>query len=1188
MGFELDILKKKYLADGEESWEDLCNRFPEFIRPLMLDKKYSPAGSVLANWGQGLSYSNCFTRDTRFITDRGIKSFYDFEDGDTCRVLTSFGNYENAVVSNHGVQPIWEITFRRGSEKVKVRCTPDHLWPTIDGLKETKDLIGGGTNGQEPHDKLLHCNTDGTEGYWHVEEVITLLATDTVWCLNVENKHTFVLERGIPTHNCYQIPIEGDSIEDIFDFMKHAARTFSYRGGVGTDISVLRYKGAPVNNAAKFSSGSVSFLPLISTMILSIGQGSDEEGNIVARRGAGIALEDISHPDIENFIRCKSEPDAVFGVDIFKSIPNDVSGLNLSVKITDKFMHALENGEEWELVWNGKVVRTIDSEYLWNLIAEKAWASGDPGVVFFDNARHGSTTDFCEIGKVKGTNPCQPGNATVLTPSGISIIGAIKEGDLIWGKHGWTRVIRKEPRGFKPVYEYFTSVGCVECTQDHKIFQRGERIEARNAEAIDICTIDQDFDLNILDPQGIMDGIVMGRGKLDEDNNIIIESKYFNVDWLPNQLRSFIKEAREDGSVVVRTKTDPVLLMHSGLKCIPKMYFNGPPVEAASFLQGLFAAIGKVKLNKSGTVNRYIIRHFSSRLIYQVQELLSSLGITSRVSREVRKNGNRSLLEISNRTAKMRFKERIGFLREEHDIGEDNKSTWSKTTFEITRSRLSGLKAVFDITVDNPEHCYWSGGHLVSNCGEIWMPEWGNCNLSSFNLIAFVNDKGEFMWDEFKEAIPYAVRFADLVIDENTHPLQKQTEKDLYLRKIGIGITGLGDALAKMGLKYSSEEGRKFAKKVMRTLTVGGFKASVELAKEKGPAPALEKVEDRKKFIEQPFVKRFPEALKEDIVKYGCRNTAMTSIAPTGSLSIILGNVTSGCEPLFDYEYVRKSRTTGETHKIIHPPAVEHNIPAENYERAPDIAWKDRLAMQAALQSWTTDSISSTVNLPAETTVEEIKHLYKFAWKLGLKGVTIYRDGSKDIQVLSSSDDKCEKRPKDIVYSCAPKRPKDLECSIHRATIKGEKYIVLVGLFNGKPYEVFCGKADILYIPTTVDKGVIRKNGNGRYSLIINIRRVETVYKDIAKSLMNDKERALTRMISLSMRHGAYLKFIVEQLRKTEGSIVDFSSVVARILSKYAKELDTNTQTCPECGMSDTLTFVEGCLKCTCGWSKCG
>ena len=1057
MDFELEVLKKKYLLDGEESWEDLCERFPEFIRQLMLDKKYSPAGSVLANWGQGLSYSNCFTRDTRFITDKGIKSFYDFEDGDTCRVLTSFGNYENAVVNNHGIQPIWEITFRRGSEKVKVRCTPDHLWPTTKGLKPTCDLkvdtdlkhctsdklplctkrtevlrypcpigiIHGLVFGDGYFNKKLNsCSLDlcgdskelvrlfdpklykiiyqedririhrlpnymkqfpdfesindeylfgfivgwfaadgyiGVEGdasifnasldvintlyeqlprigihsglprltrdkspsdgnenqkcyalniatislcetmflktnhkvnynkyissrkvltkykYWFVHKVKYLGTTSEVWCLNVENKHTFVLERGIPTHNCYQIPIEDDSIEGIFDFMKHAARTFSYRGGVGTDISKLRYKGAPVNNAARFSSGSVSFLPLISTMILSIGQGSDEEGNIVARRGAGIALEDISHPDIEDFIRCKSEPDKVFGKDIFKAIPNDVSGLNLSVKVTDAFMEALEKDEEWDLVWNGEVIKTIDAHYLWNLIAEKAWASGDPGVMFFDNARKGSTTDFCEEGKVAGTNPC----------------------------------------------------------------------------------------------------------------------------------------------------------------------------------------------------------------------------------------------------------------------------------------------------------------------GEIWMPEWGNCNLSSFNLVTFVTEDNRFDWKGFRAAIPLAVRFADMVIDENTHPLKKQDEKDKFLRKIGIGITGLGDALAKMGLAYSSVEARNFAREVMKTITLVGFETSVELAKEKGCAPALETKESREEFIKQSFVNRFPEELKQDILNYGCRNTAMTSIAPTGSLSIILGNVTSGCEPLFEVEYYRKSRTTGETHKIIHPPVEKFNIPVDNYEIAPDIHWRDRVAMQAALQEWTTDSISSTVNLPSDTTVEEIKDIYKTAWEMGLKGITIYRDNSKDVQVLNKKDE-CKTRPSDILYTCAPKRPKALKCSIHRATIKGEKYIVLVGLFKDKPYEVFCGKADILYIPTTVKEGVIEKNGKGKYSLRVNIRRIETVYNNIAESLMNDKERALTRMISLGMRHGVYPKFIVDQLRKTEGSIVDFSSVIARILSKYAKDMNITIEVCPSCGSKENLRFIEGCLKCTCGWSKCG
>ena len=739
-----EVLKKKYLREGETSWKDLCQRIASIIdkdRPklaqdlydLMIDKKYSPGGSVLANIGTNLSLSNC-----------------------------------------------------------------------------------------------------------------------------------------------YFIPIEDDSIEGIFDFMKHAARTFSFRGGVGTDITVLRYKGCPVNNAAKYSSGSVSFLPLISTMILSIGQGSDKKGNIVARRGAGIASINCTHPDLINFIKCKSNPDEVFGTDIFRSIPNDVSGLNLSVKVSDDFMAAVLSDDKWTLVWNGKPIQVVNARDIFELICKNAHASGDPGILFWDRCIENSTTIFDPKGTPAGVNPC----------------------------------------------------------------------------------------------------------------------------------------------------------------------------------------------------------------------------------------------------------------------------------------------------------------------GEQVLPKWGNCNLSAFNLLAFVNPTSrEFDFLAFRRAVSIATEFADYIIDINNHPLPQQTKMDKHLRKVGLGILGLADALAAMGKKYSSLDGRTFGGTIMEIITSEAANTSVKLAEKYGNAPCLETKDQRINFTQQKFIQNLSEDLKHDIVKTGLRNSAFSTIAPTGTLAIVLGNLTSGCEPLFQREYYRKSRTTGKEHKIVHPPIIEFGIDPDAYETADEIHWKYRIAMQSALQEWTTDSISSTVNLPADTSIEDIYSIYEMAWRSDLKGITIYRDKSKDVQVLNKDNGICLDRPLDINYHSAPKRPKSLPCDIHFATAKGEKYVILVGKFNDKPYEVFAGLADALYIPSTCKEGEIIKNGKSKYSLKIKIRGIETEYHDIAKSLMNDKERLITRLLSLGLRHGIYLKFIIAQCKKATGSLVDFGSVIARILKKYSDVLDT-VEHCPECG--GKLTAESGCLSCKeCGWSKC-
>lgn len=240
---------------------------------------------------------------------------------------------------------------------------------------------------------------------------------------------------------------------------------------------------------------------------------------------------------------------------------------------------------------------------------------------------------------------------------------------------------------------------------------------------------------------------------------------------------------------------------------------------------------------------------------------------------------------------------------------------------------------------------------------------------------------------------------------------------------------------------------------------------------------------------------------------------------------------------------------------------------------ANDIDWKARLEMQSVVQQFTTHSISSTLNLPKETSKEEVGKIYTEAWEKGLKGVTVYVDGSRD-GVLITKDTKTE----DFTYNDAAKRPRTLNCDVHLTTYRGTEFVVFVGLLGGKPYEVFALE-NVWDIKSTSEADITKK-GNGRYDVGFE----ERILEDITKE-MSHEEESITRMLSFGLRHGGDITFAVEQLRKSKGDITSFSKAVARVLNKYVKERDTNVK-CPECG--DSLILEEGCSHCnSCGYSKC-
>ncbi len=675
--------------------------------------------------------------------------------------------------------------------------------------------------------------------------------------------------------NCYYMPIKEDSIEGIFEWCKEAARTYSFGGGVGTDISILRPKGAPVNNSAIYSTGAVSFMDLLSTTTGTIGQ--------AGRRGALMISIDVNHPDIEEFIDIKNDPER-----------SKVNFANISIKITDDFMKAVQKDTDFELSFESEKVnikKKVNARKIWDKLIKSAWASAEPGVIFWDAVKKYSPTEYNGM-EINGVNPCS-------------------------------------------------------------------------------------------------------------------------------------EQALED---------------------------------------------------------------------------------------------------------------------------------------------------------------------------------YGNCCLGNINLSLFVKNSfaedASIDWANLEETCKYSVRFLDNILDYNMqkHPLKYQTNASTLSRRIGVGFTGYGDMLAKLNIKYDTDEAVEFADKMFEHIKNTVYEASSDLASQKGSFPAY----DEEIHLGLPFLKTIEKNVIEKIKKQGLRNACILTVPPVGSGSVLAGT-SSGVEPIFALSYFRRSKSLSkEEFKVYHPLVSEYieQFGLSDESQVPDIFVTShgikpemRVRTQAAIQKHIDSCISSTVNLPADISLQEVEQIYFLAWKLGCKGITVYREGSREgilvtddgVKQQQAKEEKEHFQPRDegqktpqhpISTPLHPeneikpvKRPQMLEGFTEVIKTGYGSLYVTINTCEGKPFEVFIQ---------------IGKSGY---------------------STMADAE-AIGRLVSLSLRSGVNVKDVVEQLEGIGGAsqvysegklVMSIPDAIATILRKHfideakvsKKASDIDLELCPDCH-SRSLAFESGCVTCrSCGYSKC-
>lgn len=707
-------------------------------------------------------------------------------------------------------------------------------------------------------------------------------------------------ERRATLLNCYYMPIREDSIEGIFEWCKEAARTYSFGGGVGTDISVLRPKGAPVNNSAVYSTGAVSFMDLLSTTTGTIGQ--------AGRRGALMITIRVDHPDIIDFLDIKNDEER-----------SKVQYANISVKVTDEFMKAVDEDGDFELRFENEKVsikKKVKARIIWDRLVKSAWESAEPGLIFWDAVKRYSPTEYNNMG-VNGVNPCS-------------------------------------------------------------------------------------------------------------------------------------EQALED---------------------------------------------------------------------------------------------------------------------------------------------------------------------------------YGNCCLGNINLSMFVRNEftedAAIDWEKLETAFRYSVRFLDNILDYNRekHPIEHQTNASSLSRRIGVGFTGFGDMLAKLNIKYDTDEAVEFTDRMFEHIKNIIYDASSDLAYEKGTFPAY----DPEKHLSRPFMKTIDEKVIEKIREQGLRNACIITVPPVGSGSVLAGT-TSGIEPMFALSYFRRSKSLSRGEfKVYHPLVREYinkfklrnesELP-ETFVTSHNIGPEMRVRMQAAIQKHVDSCISSTVNLPADITLEEVQNIYMMAWKLGCKGITVYREGSRQGILVTESGAEQEKAKKELKEN-GTTRDEGIETnhpnlteSPHPASIKEVTPI--------KRPQMLQGFTEVI------------KTGYGNLYVTVNTYEGKPfeVFVQIGKSgytAMADAE-ATGRLVSLALRSGISVDQVVEQLEGIGGSSPVFSEgklvmsipdAIATVLKKHFVKKNSNRQmikgeeaetmnpladsqryssgpsrdimpeACPDCG-DRALAFESGCVTCrSCGYSKC-
>ena len=1018
---------------------------------------------------------------------------------------------------------------------------------------------------------------------------------------------------------CFVLPLE-DSMEGIFTALKNMALVQKTGGGTGFAFDRLRPSNDIVRSTNGVASGPLSFLKIFDAATEAVKQGG-------TRRGANMGSLIYNHPNIIDFICCKERED-------------EINNFNLSITVSDEFMRKA-TGEDPDPLYNlinprnkevycdpetGSPVQ-LDAKAVFDLIVQKAWEKGDPGIIFIDQMNKFNPTPH--IGIYETTNPCVPGDTFVLTADGPRLVK-----DLL-GK-STTLMVNGEPfrtadagffrTGIKPLLAIRTKEGySFRATGDHPVLRVKKKTRySLEKEWVSAAKLKQGDEIILhnhrnfsgwdglySEKEGYLIGLLLGDGTLQSEKAVlsawpqqvgstgIMAAAPGAAETMPHRsdFRGWWKvKGRNEYrmSLAAIRKVAFSLGMSPGNKVItPYLETNTSSDFARSLIRGFFDSDGSVRGSQNKGVSIRLAQSDIKRLL-AIQRMLARFGIACSIYTNRRGDRITQLPNgcagtsgyktkpqhelIISRDNVVIFEERIGFY--DTDKKQRLKSLVSSYRRKPNRERFTatidmitpgGDEEVFDVRVPGI-NAFDANGITVHNCGEQPLLPYEACCLGSINLGKFVTAKEEVDWTLLGTAVKTAVRFLDNVIDASSYVIPEIAAMHKEgNRKIGLGIMGWHDMLVRLGITYDSEEAIETADRVMQFINLEAKKESAVLAEERGVFPNF------KGSI-------YDSGSKEERV----RNATRTTIAPTGTISILAG-ASSGIEPYFSIAFIRKNILGGldlpevnplfleiakregfYSEELIQQIASSGKIPEESpvplkfkklFKTAMEIDYSWHVRHQAAFQKHTDNAVSKTINLKQDATVDDVKYAYITAWEAGCKGITIYRDSSRTRQVLNVGDGATDETLKPT------KRPKTL--SGHTTSIRTAlgNLFVTVNMADGRPFELFAqiGKAGSDVVAFT---------------------------------------EAIARLISLALRCGVNVDEIVTQLEGIGGarsvgfgpnrimSVPDAIGQALRSLTQIEPDinvLNSNHQLeiCPDCGTC-ALIRAEGCLKCeACGFSEC-
>ncbi|MEX0892278.1 MAG: LAGLIDADG family homing endonuclease [Gemmatimonadota bacterium] len=1107
---------------------------------------------------------------------------------------------------------------------------------------------------------------------------------------------------------CFVLPVE-DALSNgqngIYDTLRSMALVHQSGGGTGFSFSRLRPSSDFVRSTMGVASGPVSFMRLYDASTEVVKQGG-------TRRGANMGILRVDHPDIRDFITCKTDV-------------SQITNFNISVAVTDDFMAAVKAGDRYELInpRTGEVVGQEDAREIFDMVVHGAWASGEPGVFFIDRANHFNPVPH--LGSYEATNPCVTGDTWVHTAAGprqvheligVPFTARVHGADHRSGERGFFRT------GTKPVVRIRTVEGHALClTSDHRVRVAASKTRYRLGQEWRAAGELQPGDLLVLNDhrtapawqgahtreEGYLLGLLVGDGTVQADRDVLsvwesAAAANGPAEGLPRGIAAIMTEAlaaartlphRADfqGWSAVAGRGEHRMRL-AALSHLRQGFGMGtdkaitPAMERTSsdfhrgFLRGLFDADGSVQGSHTRGVSVHLAQSDATRL-EAVQRMLLRLGIASTLYRERRPAGSAVLpggrggmasyptraqheLVVS-RENLVRFADMVGFGDADKQAALESRIGGFRRAVNRERFVASveavvedGVEDVYDVQVPGL-NAFDANGIMAHNCGEQPLLPYDVCNLGSVNVGAFAlldapteapwQEKVD--WDGLRQAVHLATHFLDNVIDANQYPLPEIHDLAQRIRRVGLGIMGYADLLVRVGLPYNSAEGVAAGQEIMAFLDEESKRASERLAETRGVFPEWEE-----SIWGPDAVCARDDHLKRIRPERRLRNCNVTTVAPTGTISIFAG-CSGGIEPLFavafmrnqagvlmpdvNGDFVRMAEEQGwYSEELMKRVAEEGHIhfdevPGEVqrvFVTAHDVTPEWHIRTQAAFQETVDSAISKTCNFPREADEEQVREIYLMAHELGCKGVTVYRDGCRPQQVLSTGKTARE------VSDGAPKGAADLEAKLADARegmhrMEQEKVELRLRLTEA---EASLQRRRHKRQRPAMLRGTTRRVASPLGDLYVTVNEDEgghefEVFATLGKAggaAMADAE-AIGRLISLGLRSGIPLADITQQLRGIScdravgigpNKVLSLPDAIAQALMKHELEKqgvqqelpmvqstapraqaapvqsgmelgydpgETFIGTCPEC--SSGLQFTEGCVKClACGYSECG